>query len=164
MSTELNEKIVDTLFPAITLAKKLEITLKSMKSMPTMDGLAWTAVVYHKNRKVGQVEDGGYGGALMMRIPKELEDAIKAEVNGKIIETEFGPLNYDIELFFGQLAEDLDNIKRFKNKTKKTTLFVADPSTMELRTINALGEVAETAIRKSYPSAVILNTLLTTLG
>lgn len=110
-------------FKAVQAANKAGVALKAMKSMQTMDGLAWSANIYFQGKKVGHYENRGDGGASFVRIPDAALKALRAEAIAVGYECEYcDPKTSDddvfAEHFLSVVADELEGLKRIKPKLK----------------------------------------------
>lgn len=110
-------------FLALQVANKAGIALKGMKSMETMDGLAWSANIYFNGKKVGHYENRGDGGASFVQIPDAALKALRAQAIADGYECEYcdpktAEDDHFAECFLSIVADELDAAKRIKPKLK----------------------------------------------
>ena len=113
-------------FLAVQVANKAAFALKALKSMETMDGVAWNANIYHQGKKVGFVEDRGDGGPTYVQLPEQLQKALQAQAIESGWKSEFcdpasDPLEIFGEFFFSVLADEIEALKRIRPKLKTMT-------------------------------------------
>ena len=121
-------------FLALQVANKAGIAFKGLKFMPSRNGQAWNASVYHLGRKVGTVSDAGVGGAPDIQIPKQLQEAVmktaqEMDFKQGDFDSATSTLHWFNEFFYAAVVDELDWLKKVKSKRKTKTYarFTADP-------------------------------------
>jgi hypothetical protein len=120
------------------------------------DGYAWSGAITKAGRKVGWAEDGGYGGAVLVRFDGPGRDALEAEFLAAA--RAFDP-ECDFEqagTFASQLADLNDEVKRLRRACKTKLVFrrAGDPGG-EWRTLAVLfAPERAAALRAKYPDVV----------
>ena len=103
------------------------ITLRGVKQHTTMDGVAFVANIFYEGKKIGHVEQGGYGGPneyyfLNKDHRKDFPEACKAWYKEQYPE-ETGPYIETEDIFIEALLGRMDKAKWFKRNCKNKTLF-----------------------------------------
>ena len=149
-----------SILKSIETVKNSPFILKNMKSMPSRDGVHWTATIYEGTKKVGTVEDEGRGGMVdvcvdaptMKRLATLHTDPTYSEAAGS---------------YLSALADHTDLVNRLKRACKTKTLVRTPTSGPDSYTEFKLafspavkGKIADHLKSKGITSFVVLNEIL----
>lgn len=121
----------------------MELTIKNYKGHDTHDGVSFTADVYVDGVKAFVVENDGNGGEnLYIPFKPELRPLLeKAEAYAKglpALETEWGPLEMDLDLLIADILEKKEEEKQLRRWCRKKVVFrLKDDPAGEYRTLQA---------------------------
>lgn len=100
------------------MGKEPKIEIKSLKTMQGREGVAYTCTLHVDGKKAAFVRDEGNGGCLWIDwtptrkaggsiFDSPVKDRLEAHCAEKApLETEFGPLSWNLDLLIGEAVED----------------------------------------------------------
>lgn len=135
----------------------MKIQAKKIQHMEARNGTAFSANIYVDGKKVGSVRDEGFGGELIIEIPKEQVDAIENHMN-TLPNAKEDYLN-SVEVFLSDLVlGELDN-RDFKKLLRKPLYIMGDGKSVgEFRKLKWNPET-KARLEAKYPEYVFLNNL-----
>jgi hypothetical protein len=143
----------------------MKVELKKFKSYPRLseETTAYNADIWIDGKFAATAENNGKGGCDNIRFDDhDLEKRFYAFCEAQPdLQSQYGPLKMNSDLFIGTLVEKLEHAKWLKNQSKKKVLFTLPDqkagtySTVSFKTA-AQRPAAIAYVKQKYPQAVIV--------